>query len=281
MLKQLYYGSLQDHMRASRRSMDQSFALQQQQLMRMNIMRESQRMMLTQAETLVRLNQLRDEVIKALPPKNVKVVIPTSNAALEETLSRSKQTQVTMEEEPEGKRAPPKSLKVSTSNSPKGLTVADLEVVRNAGGSPSKAKAASKPSSPVPSLAPSLAPTAATDFSEQLGDTESQVMALKRAFNDLTKTDKAKIKDASTQDALILISNFGGPADFKNEVKLNRLKTAFKTIFTKFPPNKTGKEFLNLTPEALYAYDQLIGQSGSGLKRLRAKSGRFVKSKKR
>lgn len=272
-------------MRASRREMDQQYVLQQQQLMRMNIMRESQRMMLTQAETIVRLNQLREEVIKALPPKNVKVVIPTSNAALEETLGRTKGTQTQVEMEEESKPAPP--IKSRPKVDTKGVQ-SIAEEAAAARGSPSRAAAAtaaarSKKNSPVnkpPSPSPSVATTAATDFSEQLGDTESQVMALKRAFNDLTKTDKAKIKDASTQDALILISNFGGPADFKNEVKLNRLKTAFKTIFTKFPPNKTGKEFLNLTPEALYAYDQLIGQSGSGLKRLRAKSGRFVKSKR-
>lgn len=280
MLKQLYYGSLQDHMRASRREMDLSFDLQQQQLMRMNIMRESQRMMLTQAETIVRLNQLRDEVIKALPPKNVKVVIPTSNAALEETLSRSKQTQVTMDEDVEGKRAPPKSLKVSTSNSPKGLTVADLDVVRKAGGSPSKVKAASKPSSPVPSLAP----TVVSDFSIQLSDAGDQFREMKKFFDDLDKNTIKKLQSKGLGEQLNKILGTSYDID-----EISRVTDAAKAAREIFEAN--AKQHLGLvpTPEVQYSTEQLGGSglmrrraksSGAGLKRLRAKSGRFVKSKR-
>lgn len=280
MLKQLYYGSLQDHMRTSRREMNQSYVLQQQQLMRMNIMRESQRMMLTQAETLVRLNQLRDDVIKTLPPKNVKVVIPTSNAALEETLSRSKQTQVTMDEEVEGKRAPPRSLKVSTSNSPKKISTADLEVVRNAGGSPSKAKAASKPSSPVPSLAP----TSASDFSIQFSDAGDQFREMKKFFEGLDKNTIKKLQSKGLGEQLNKIFNTSYDLD-----EISKVTDAAKAASEIFDANAKQQLGLVPTPEVQYSTEQLGGSglmrrhaksSGAGLKRLRAKSGRFVKSKR-
>ncbi len=75
----LWTGSLQKHMAVSRREMNKSYGLQQAQLARMNIVRDSQRLQLSAADTLVRLEQLKDEIKKNLykpPPKieTIKVV---------------------------------------------------------------------------------------------------------------------------------------------------------------------------------------------------------------
>jgi hypothetical protein len=83
--KQLFYGSLQDHNRASRKEMNQSYVNQQNQLMSMNVVREAQRLQLSQAETLVKLNQLKDDLTRARRLTNAEV-IPNSNSALESTL---------------------------------------------------------------------------------------------------------------------------------------------------------------------------------------------------
>ena len=90
MTKQLYYGSLEDHMRASRREMNQSYVNQQNQLMSMNIVREAQRLQLSQADTIVKLNQLKDKIklenLKEEKMRTFRVsqdqVIPTNNEAL-------------------------------------------------------------------------------------------------------------------------------------------------------------------------------------------------------
>ena len=68
----LWTGSLQKHMAVSRREMNKSYGLQQAQLARMNIVRDSQRLQLSAADTLVRLEQLKEEIKKnqyKAPPK--------------------------------------------------------------------------------------------------------------------------------------------------------------------------------------------------------------------
>lgn len=291
MLKQLYYGSLQDHMRTSRREMDQSYVLQQQQLMRMNVMRESQRMMLTQAETLVRLNQLRDEVIKALPPKNNTVeeqryagilqappVIPTSNAALEETLSSAKQpqTQVTMEEEVEGKRAPPtkvRSAPASLAGSPKQRNLmVEVEQAVKSGLSPRQvkaataaAKAANKPSptaSQAPTVASSQDPSLLSTASNQPGSPKED-LDIREHFGRRRKELTDAVKRAGARK--------GGMSEKSQGKALKAINKAENVDELKAIEN----ELIN-GPSKFQAADLM----GSGLKRLRAKSGRFVKSKR-
>lgn len=276
--------------------------------MRMNIMRESQRMMLTQAETLVRLNQLRDEVIKALPPKNNTVeeqryagilqappVIPTSNAALEETLSSAKQpqTQVTMEEEVEGKRAPPtkvRSAPASLAGSPKQRNLmVEVDQAVKSGLSPRQvqaaakaakaAKAANKPS-PTASQAPTVAssqdssatsnaatsdPETPTRYKQKLDNLKAQVKIL---------DDKLAEKDITIPTN---ISNARSILSSGNSDKVETLKAAVgrAEVFL-----KEGNAALEAEAKiaAAKAAETKIG--GEGLKRHRAKSGRFVKSKR-
>lgn len=306
MLKQLYYGSLQDHMRTSRREMNQSYALQQQQLMRMNIMRESQRMMLTQAETLVRMNQIRDEVIKALPPKNNTVeeqryagilqappVIPTSNAALEETLSSSKepQTQVTMEEEVEGKRAPPRNLKVSTSNSHQESL---LEAVKRKL-SPSQVMAEAKAKADkvaailnhVETEARSSHDKAIKAAAKVASDSEP-ITVLKQKLNDL-KAQVKIIEEKRITGGIHIpnnISNSRSILSSGNSDKVETLEAAIARAEAFIEKVRTALEIeakiaaaKEANPDLKYDVIKPAG-SGDGLKRLRAKSGRFVKSKR-
>jgi hypothetical protein len=269
--------------------MDRSFALQQQQLMRMNIMRESQRMMLTQAETIVRLNQLREGVIKALPPKNVKVVIPTSNAALEETLSSTKgtQTQVVMEEE--GKPAPPtkvRSAPASLAGSPKQRNLmVEVEQAVKSGLSPRQvraaadaARAANKPSptaSQAPTVASSQDPSLLSTDSNQPGSPRDDDLDISVHFGRERKLLKDAVKRSGARE--------GGMSEISQGKALAAIKEAKSVAELKAIEN----ELIN--GKSKFQAADLIGNglmrlraksSGSGLKRLRAKSGRFVKSKR-
>lgn len=304
MLKQLYYGSLQDHMRTSRREMNQSYVLQQQQLMRMNIMRESQRMMLTQAETLVRLNQLRDEVIKALPPKNNTVeeqryagilqdpqVIPTSNAALEETLSSAKQpqTQVTMDEEVEGKRAPPRNLKVSTSNSHQEYL---LDAVKRKL-SPSQVMAEAKDKADKVATILNHVETEtrsshdkAIKATAKVASDSEPVTVLKQKLKNLKEQAKdINIKLLFLDASIPTNNNLANLRSIVSSGNTNKVETLEAAIARAEAFIKDGETILEREARIKLARStrpDVIKPAGSGdgLKRLRAKSGRFVKSKR-
>jgi len=289
--------------------MNQSYVLQQQQLMRMNVMRESQRMMLTQAETLVRLNQLRDEVIKALPPKNNTVeeqryagilqappVIPTSNAALEETLSSAKQpqTQVTMEEEVEGKRAPPVKPRLniitkgskSVGSSPISKAIADEaaaaqsrpSIAKAATAAAKAAKAANKPSptaSQAPTVASSQDPSLLSTDSNQPGSPRDDDLDISVHFGRERKLLKDAVKRSGARK--------GGMSEISQSKALAAIKEANSVAELK------AIEYELINGKSKFQASDLVGSglmrlraksSGAGLKRHRAKSGRFVKSKR-
>lgn len=256
--------------------------------MRMNVMRESQRMMLTQAETLVRLNQLRDEVIKALPPKNNTVeeqryagilqdpqVIPTSNAALAE--------------EVEGKRAPPtkvRSAPASLAGSPKQRNLmVEVEQAVKSGLSPRQvkaaadaAKAANKPSptaSQAPTVASSQDPSLLSTDSNQPGSPRDDDLDISVHFGRERKLLKDAVKRSGARE--------GGMSEISQRKALAAIKEAKSVAELKAIEN----ELIN--GKSKFQAADLIGNglmrlraksSGSGLKRLRAKSGRFVKSKR-
>jgi len=282
--------------------MNQSYVLQQQQLMRMNVMRESQRMMLTQAETLVRLNQLRDEVIKALPPKNNTVeeqryagilqappVIPTSNAALEETLSSAKQPQTQVEMEDEGKRAPPtkvRSAPASLAGSPKQRNLmVEVEQAVKSGLSPRQvkaaadaAKAANKPSptaSQAATVASSQDPSLLSTDSNQPGSPRDDDLDISVHFGRERKLLKEAVKRSGARK--------GGMSEISQSKALAAIKEANSVAELK------AIEYELINGKSKFQASDLVGSglmrlraksSGEGLKRQRAKSGRFVKSKR-
>ncbi len=262
--------------------------------MRMNIMRESQRMMLTQAETIVRLNQLREEVIKALPPKNVKAVIPTSNAALEETLGRTKgtQTQVVMEEE--GKPAPPVKPRLniitkgskSVGSSPISKAIADEaaaaqsrpSIAKAAAKAAKAAKAANKPSptaSQAPTVASSQDPSLLSTDSNQPGSPRDDDLDISVHFG----RERKLLKDA--------VKRSGARKDGMSEISQGKALAAIKEAKSVAELKAIEHELIN--GKSKFQASDLIGNglmrlraksSGAGLKRHRAKSGRFVKSKR-
>jgi hypothetical protein len=192
--------------------MNQSYVNQQNQLMSMNVVREAQRLQLSQAETIVKLNQLKEEVIKALPPKNVRVVTPTSNAALESTL--------------EGKRPPP----VSTNGSPR--TIPDLDAqdtqVLASKGSPSAAKANSRASSiygsSPTSPSASEAPTVSTSTTAQ-GDVGSPTALLAHVKGQMKAL--ADIDEDFKQSAIYISLSRSNPTKVESQREtIDRIKRA-------------------------------------------------------
>ncbi len=259
----LWSASLQDHMRASRKEMNQSYVNQQNQLMSMNVVREAQRLQLSQAETIVKLNQLKEEVIKALrepvgsrissgylPPKNVRVVVPTSNATLESTLDRDQISLGTPKVELEEKKPAPINTK----------SIPNLAAqVLASKGKPSAAKANSRassaassrtssnygsaPTSPSASEAPTVS-TSTTAQSDQMSPS-----AISRKYADL----RGKVMAKGKRD-----SEFRGSAEYNNAIKGNPTKIESQVRY-------------------IQKFETLLADeaSGSGLKR--AKNGRFTK----
>lgn len=179
--KQLFTGSLQDHMRASRKEMNQSYVNQQNQLMSMNVVREAQRLQLSQADTIVKLNQLKEEVIKTLPPKNVRVVVPTSNAALEDTL---------LEEKEPAKRSQPTPIRTKS--------IPDLAAQVLA----SKGKPSSQYGSAETSPTASETPTIGTSTTAQYSSPTSKLYDIKEKLKALGDKD-SKIKNSVRYMSLV------------------------------------------------------------------------------
>jgi len=188
--KQLFYGSLQDHNRASRKEMNQSYVNQQNQLMSMNVVREAQRLQRSQAETIIKLNQLKDELTKApLPPTPLKVnVVPNSNAALEHTLP----VQGVLLGPPEPvPRVEEKTTKTT-------MAIETDETKASPSGSKASSRASSNYGSAPTSPSPSEAPTVSTSTTAQgnVGSPAAKLMNAKgqlKAYADKHKEFKTSI----------------------------------------------------------------------------------------
>ena len=260
-------------MRASRKEMNQSYVNQQNQLMSMNVVREAQRLQLSQAETIVKLNQLKDEVIKALPPKNVRVVIPTSNAALENTLEGPRELTAPLQEVVEEKKpAPTKtSAKPKTKLTPvrtKDIPNLAAQVLASAG-KPSVAKANSRASSISSSRASSTktSPTASEAHTVSTSTT-AQASSPKEELN--TKKhfghEQKVLRDAIKRSKMS-ISDKTKSINFVNETKKVADLKAFEQVL--------------IDGDFAFEASDLIG---NGLKRnkpksqlMRGKNGRFTK----
>lgn len=59
---QLYFAPLEKRLRAQRKSLNKQYELDQIQIAKMNILRESERMQLTKAETMLRIDSLKEEL---------------------------------------------------------------------------------------------------------------------------------------------------------------------------------------------------------------------------
>lgn len=246
--KQLFTGSLQDHMRASRKEMNQSYVNQQNQLMSMNVVREAQRLQLSQADTIVKLNQLKEEVIKTLPPKNVRVVVPTSNAALEDTL---------LEEKEPAKRSQPTPIRTKS--------IPDLAAqVLASKGKPSAAKANSRASS-----------NANSRTSSQYGSAETSPTASETPTIGTSTTAQYSSPTSKLYDIKEKLKALGD--------KDSKIKNSMQYMsLVKSNPTKTDSMFNTINNIQEYLDSNKI--EGSGLRShrkkvslIRAKNGRFTK----
>jgi len=240
MTKMLFSGSLEQHMAAYMQDVKLNELNQQYQLAQMQVVREGERMQLSQADIMIRLDQLKEALkqqAKLTPahiPKQTKESIVSSQTQETQEKKRPPPLKTTpkgtiiglpeITEITEGKRNLRKTSPKETS--PK-KTSPFQQALTNAGGKPSKAKAQarSQSSSPTGSEATTVATTEATSANppSPVGELprihfNTQKGKLKESIN--SSTMKGKLK----KRALLDLKNANNSKDL-NEIHSKLLNT--------------------------------------------------------